>query len=69
MENTNYRLDKTAFKAMSFEEADKEMNHTENLSYQERVRKFNYLMSVAYGFLNNPWPRMDKTVFEIRKRN
>lgn len=70
MENsTNYKLDKTAFKALSFEEADKEIINSEGLSFEERINQFNYLMSVAFGFLNEPFPRMDKTVFEKRKRS
>lgn len=69
MDIPNFRLDKTAFQVLSFEDADKEMNNAEGISYEERIKQWNYLMSVAYGFLNQPWPRMDKTVFELRKRN
>ena len=68
MEPSSYRLDKTAFNAMSFEEADKEMNNSASLSYEERIQQFNYLMSVAYQFLKDHWPRMDKTVFAKTKR-
>lgn len=68
MEQFNYRLDKTAFQALSFDEADKDINNSAGLSYEERMNHFNYLMRVAYSFLNEEWPRMDKTVFEKIKR-
>lgn len=69
MEKDQYRLDRTAFQMLSFEEADKEMKQPGSQSTEERFRYFNYLVSVAYRFLGQPWPKMDKTVFEMRKRN
>ena len=38
------------------------------LPWNESVQQFNYLMSVAFGFLGNEWPRMEKTNFEKIKR-
>ena len=68
MENNEYRLDRTAFQKLSFEEADKQMQQSNNQTEEERFRHFNYLMSVAWRFLGEPWPKMDKTFFEMRKR-
>ncbi|MEO7983756.1 MAG: hypothetical protein ABI688_06720 [Bacteroidota bacterium] len=69
MKPSEYRLDRTAFQKLSFEEADKQMQQSEHLSQEERFRQFNYLMSVAYRFLGESWPAMDKSTFEMRKHN
>lgn len=62
-----YRMDKTAFKVQTFEEADDAMQDYSSYSMQERLRIYWYLTSIAYKFdLDNP-PRMDKTVFQIKK--
>ncbi len=69
MQYSEYRLDRTAFQKLSFEEADKQMQQSKDISRQERCRQFNYLMSVAYRFLGEQWPVMNRTVFEMRKHN
>ncbi len=69
MENLNYRLDRTAFTALTYQEADKQINNSSNLSQEERINQFNYLMSVAYRFLNESWPRMNRNAFEKIKRS
>lgn len=69
MEDLNYRLDRTAYKAMSFEEADRKINKSEHLSEEERIDEFNYLMSVTYQFLGKQWPQMDRTCFDKVKRD
>ena len=62
-----YRMDKTAFKIQTFEEADDAMSNYTNYTIEERLRIYWYLTSIAYKFdLDNP-PRMDKTVFQMRK--
>jgi len=62
-----YRMDKTAFKMHTFEEADDAMRDYSNHSVEERLRIYWYLTSIAYKFdLDNP-PRMDKTVFQMKK--
>lgn len=62
-----YRMDKTAFKLQTVEEADDAMRDYTNHSIQERLRIYWYLTSIAYKFdLDNP-PRMDKTVFQMKK--
>ncbi len=52
MKNINYRLDKSAFQTLSFEDADKAINNSAGLSHEERINYFNYLISVAFRFLN-----------------
>ena len=62
-----YRMDKTAFSIQTFEEADNTMRDYCNRTFRERLHIYWYLTSIAYKFdLNNP-PKMDKTVFGMRK--
>jgi hypothetical protein len=68
MENS-YRLDRTSFKMLSFEDADREMQDSDKTSLEERMRYFNYLMSIAYRFFGENWPSMDRTFFEMRKHS
>ena len=68
MDNTIYRLDKSVFEALSFEDADKQMNSSSDLPWNECVKQFHYLMSVAFGFIDEAWPKMDKTHFVKIKR-
>lgn len=64
---SNYRLDKTYFKAQSFQEADNQKAYWIRQDVTERLRAAWYLISCAYGFnLDNP-PRLDKTIFSMRK--
>jgi hypothetical protein len=66
---SSYRLDRTAFKMQTAEEATK--SHAEyykSLTVVERLRIANYLNSVAYNYPENDPPRMDKTAFRIKKR-
>lgn len=60
-------MDKTAFSIQTFEEADNAMRDYSNRTLGERLHIYWHLTSIAYKFdLNNP-PRMDKTVFSMRK--
>lgn len=66
---TNFRLDRTAFSALSFKEADEEISQFHDYTWKERLLIAKQLIAIAYNFpLNNP-PKMDKTFFEIRKHN
>ncbi len=63
-EHKKYKLDKTAFQAMSVEEADNYMRDYKQYNWKERLRISFYLTSLAYGFdISNP-PKMDKTIFQ-----
>lgn len=64
-----YRLDKTAFQAMTVQEADDYMRNYKNYSWKERLKISFYLTSLAYSFdINNP-PKMDKTFFVALKQS
>jgi len=66
---SEYRLDRTAFKAQTAEEAVKrQAEYYRSLTWQERMRIANYLNSIAYNYPENDPPRMDKTFFTMRSR-
>lgn len=66
MDNQIFRLDRTKFQMQTFEEADFNQ-HEAKKSPAECLRDAYYLISVAYRFdLNNP-PRLDRTIFSMRK--
>ncbi|MFN5428784.1 MAG: hypothetical protein ACK5BO_12170 [Bacteroidota bacterium] len=61
-----FRLDRTAFKAQTLEEAAQHSEYYKKLTWQERLQITDYLNSVAYNYdLNNP-PKMDKTKFSVK---
>lgn len=63
----DFKLDRTVFKHQSIEEADKNTNYWLSKTHEERLAASFYLNSIAYNFdINNP-PKMDKTVFSMRK--
>ncbi len=64
-----YKLDRTAFKASTVEEATEHAAYYKTLSWQERLRITMYLNSIAFRLVGKPEPRMDKTVFKARARN
>jgi hypothetical protein len=65
---SSYRLDRTAFKAQTAEEAADHAAYYRNLTWQERLRIANYLNSIAYNYPENEPPKMDKTIFSMRGR-
>ncbi|WP_428328277.1 hypothetical protein [Mucilaginibacter sp.] len=65
---STYRLDRTAFKAQTAEEASNHTDYYKKLTWQERLRIANYLNSVAYNYPENEPPRLDRTVFKVRSR-
>ena len=67
MENSQFKLDRTAFHAGTHEETEKYYAKNQPKTSIERLQAANYLNSVAFQFdLNNP-PKMDKNVFSMRK--
>ena len=58
-----FRLDRSQFAALSYEEADKQFNDYSMLSWQERFRVHQYLNSIVYGYAGQEPPKMDKTAF------
>jgi hypothetical protein len=65
---SEYRLDRTAFKAQTAKEASNHAAYYKNLTWQERLRIANYLNSIAYNYPENNPPKMDKTAFSYRAR-
>jgi len=63
-----YRLDRTAFKMQTAQEASNHAAYYRSLTWQERLRIANYLNGIAYNYPENEPPRMDKTVFSMRSR-
>ncbi len=64
-----YRLDKSAFKAQTFEEADDNKNYWLEKTSEERLKAAWYLISCAFNFpLSNP-PRIDRKAFSCRKHS
>ena len=62
----DFKLDRTAFKAQTLEEASKHATAYKKLSWQERLKLAAYLNSIAFNFdLNNP-PKMDRTKFTAK---
>ncbi len=69
MKENEYKLDRTAFKAMTVEEADEEMHNYKQYSWKERLKITAYLNSIAFNFPQNNPPSFDKSFFEARSLN
>lgn len=62
------RLDKSAFRKQSFQDAAHHQQQYAESSAAGQARSFNTLMSAAFGLVDGKWPTMDKTAFQLRKR-
>ena len=60
----NFRLDKTQFTVMSFEEADKAINDYKLNTAQERLAVANRFIAIAYNYLLGSPLAMDKSFFK-----
>lgn len=69
MATKNYRLDRSAFRMMSFKEADNANVFDKDVPLAERLRQAYYLVAQAYGFSLQVPPRLDRTCFSSRKMN
>lgn len=68
-DSNKYRLDRNAFKIMSFEEFDSYMRNYTGHTWKERLSVSLYLTSIAYKFdLSHPH-RMDRNCFQMKSRN
>ena len=63
----NFKLDKTVFKAQSFEEADKNNLFDKDVSLAERLRMAFHLTCSIYGIKDGDSLKLDRTVFSARK--
>ncbi len=66
---SSYKLDRTAFKAQTVEEASDHTAYYHKKSWKERLRISAHLNSVAFNYPENLPPRMDKTKFKPKSRN
>jgi hypothetical protein len=63
-----YKLDRTAFKAQTAQEACHQYGYWKTQPLEERLRAAFYLNSVAFDFdINNP-PKLDRNSFKTRTR-
>ncbi len=61
---SDFKLDRTSFKAQTFSEAADHVEYYKQKSWQERLEIVSYLNSVAFNYpLENP-PKMDKSKFK-----
>lgn len=63
-----YKFDRTAFKAMTFEEADNYQRNYHNYSFKQRLEIAFYLTGIAYSFDIVDPPKIDKPVFSKEKK-
>jgi hypothetical protein len=63
-----YRLDKTAFKRQTAQEADHTTSYWKDKSAKQKLNAASYLILAAYGMLESGYPPMDKTMFHKKKR-
>lgn len=62
-----YKLDRTAFQAMTILEADNYQRDYTLETIERRLEIALYLTSIAYNFDMNHPPKMDKTIFFAAK--
>jgi hypothetical protein len=62
-----FRMDKTAFAAKSFKEADDHVTEWKNKTPWERLEAAFFLINHAYGVTSKT--KLDRTVFSKRKHN
>lgn len=67
MEKKKYRLDKSAFRLQSFEEASNNKDYWLSKSPSERWQAAWYLICSAYNLDPDNPPRLDRSVFSMRK--
>ena len=62
-----YRLDRTAFKIQTFEEADNNQTYWLSQSPEKRLQAAWFLTCAAYGLDPHNPPRLDREHFSMRK--
>lgn len=58
------RLDKNYYIKQSFNEAADHRSQYKRMSAEVQSDTFRFMMEAAYGFVDLPWPKMDKQHFE-----
>ena len=62
------RFDKSYFKKSSFEDADIQKDFWKTKSYAERLEAGTFMTKIAFKLVNQPEPKMDKSLTTIIKR-
>lgn len=62
------RFDKSSFQKSSFEEADIQKDFWKTKSYAERLEAGTLMTKIAFKLVNQPEPKMQKTLSEIRSK-
>ncbi len=62
-----YRLDRSAFKIQTFQEADNSTAYWLKKTIEERWKAAWFLTCAAYGIDYKNQPRMDRQLFSMRK--
>jgi len=65
---SSFRLDRSAFKAQTAEEAADHTAYYAKLSWQERLAIASYLNSIAYDYPLHTPPKLDRTKFRAGKQ-
>ncbi len=63
-----YRLDRSSFKINTFKEAANQYEYWSQKPLEELLKASWYLTSVAYSFDLENEPRLDRSLFSMKKR-
>ena len=66
---SEFKFDRTKFKAQSAVEAANHKQYYQNLTWQQRLKVANYLNSIAYNYPENNPPRVNKMAYNARSLN
>lgn len=65
----NFKIDKTIFKAQTFEEADRTNVFDKTVAVEDRLRMAFHLTCTIYGIKEGDSLKLDRTIFSTRKFN
>ena len=65
----NFKIDKTIFKAQTFEEADRSNVFDDTVTVADRLRMAFHLTCTIYGIKEGDSLKLDRTIFSARKFN
>ena len=63
------RLDRSYYRKQSFEQAADHQSEYLSMNEEELSEAFFVLMQASFGFVGQPWPRMEKSLFIKRSRS
>ena len=66
---STFKLNRTVFKGQTATDAANHAGYYKNLSWQDRLRAANYLISIAFNYPENNPPKMDRKQFSVHSRN